>query len=253
MPEGDTIAWAARRIRPIILGEKPVIEARHGSLRGWAERLEGRTIEQVEPYGKHLFIRFEGDLTIHSHLMMTGSWHTDLQGARWKRAPRRAWLIFRAKGYEVVQFDGPLLELVTGLRSRIDRRVARLGPDILADEFDYDRFFKRLREDDPTRGIGDALLDQQTVAGIGNLWKAEGCFDGGLDPWKPIGRTTDDEVRAVIEAVRPRMADSARGGMQMREKHVYKLGKCISCGGKIASRGQGDENRTTYWCPHCQR
>lgn len=253
MPEGDTIAWAARRIRPIILGERPVIEARHGSLRGWGERLEGRTVEQVEPYGKHLFIRFEGDLTVHSHLMMTGSWHTGLQGERWKRAPRRAWLVLRAKGHEVVQFDGPLLELVTGLRSRIDRRVARLGPDILAEDFDYDRFFKRLREDDPTRPIGDALLDQQTVAGIGNLWKAEGCFDAELDPWKPLARTTDEEVRGVIEAVRPRMADSARGGMQMREKHVYRLGKCIRCGGKIAARGQGDENRMTYWCPHCQR
>ncbi|MDO9354402.1 MAG: DNA-formamidopyrimidine glycosylase family protein [Solirubrobacteraceae bacterium] len=253
MPEGDTIAYAANRIRPILLGEQPQIEARHGSLRGWGERLTGRTIEAVEPYGKHLFLRFEGDLTVHSHLKMTGSWYTGLQGARWRRAPRRAWLVLRAKGYEVVQFDGPLLELSTGLRSRIDRRVARLGPDILAEEFDYDRFFKRLREDDATRPIGDAILDQQTVAGIGNMWKAEALFDVGLDPWRPLSRTTDDEVRAVIEAVRPRMADSARGGTQMRERHVYRLPKCITCRGEIASRGQGDDNRTTYWCPVCQR
>lgn len=253
MPEGDTIAYAAHRIRPILLGETPQIEARHGSTRGWEARLTGRAVEAVEPYGKHLFLRFEGDLTIHSHLMMTGSWHTGPVGKPWKRAPRRAWMVFRAKNHEVVQFDGPLLELVTGLRSRIDRRVARLGPDILAEEFDMERFLKRLREDDPTRPIGDALLDQQTVAGIGNLWKAEGCFDAELDPWKPLARTSDAEVTRVIEAVRPRMADSARGGMQMREKHVYRLQNCITCGGAIASRGQGDDNRTTYWCPACQR
>lgn len=253
MPEGDTIAYAAHRIRPILVGAVPELDARHGSVRHWGERLEGRRVEGIDTYGKHLFVRFEGDLAVHSHLMMTGSWHTGRQGAPWRRAPRRAWLVLRARGHEVVQFDGPLLELLTGLRARMDHRLVRLGPDILAPEFDYDRFLQRLREDDPTRPIGDALLDQSTVAGIGNLWKAEGCFDAGLDPWKPLARTTDAEAVAVIEAVRPRMADSARGGMQMREKHVYRLAKCITCRGSIAARGQGDDNRMTYWCPTCQR
>jgi endonuclease-8 len=253
MPEGDTIAYAAHRIRPILVGAAPQIESRHAATHGWDQRLSGRVVEAVEPYGKHLFIRFEGDLAIHSHLRMTGSWYTGLAGARWRRAPRRAWLVLRARGHEVVEFDGPLLELLTGLRSRIDRRVANLGPDILAEDFDTGRFLKRLREDDPTRAVGDAILDQQTVAGIGNMWKAEGCFDALLDPWKPLARTTDDEVMAVIEAVRPRMTDSARGGTQMRERHVYRLQTCTRCGGPIASRGQGDDNRMTYWCPHCQR
>jgi endonuclease-8 len=253
MPEGDTIAYAAHRLRPILVGAVPEIEARHGSLSGWGERLQGRKVESIDTHGKHLFIRFEGDLAIHSHLKMTGSWHTGLIGGRWRRAPRRAWLIFRARGYEVVEFDGPLLELLTGLRSRIDHRLVRLGPDILAEDFDYDRFLRRLREDDPTRGIGDAILDQSTVAGIGNMWKAEACFDARLDPWRPTGRTSDEEIVRVIEAVRPRMANSAVGGTQMRERHVYRLPNCIVCGGKIASRGQGDDNRMTYWCPVCQR
>ena len=253
MPEGDTIAYAAHRIRPILVGAVPQLEPRHPASRGWDERLAGRAVEAVEPYGKHLFIRFEGDLAVHSHLKMTGSWYTGRVGARWRRAPRRAWLVLRAREHEVVQFDGPLLELLTGLRSRVDRRLANLGPDILAETFDYDRFLHRLRGDDPTRPIGDALLDQQTVAGIGNLWKAEGCFDAGLDPWRPLARTSDEEVVAVIDAVRPRMADSARGGMQMREKHIYRLTHCPTCRGPVAVRGQGDDNRMTYWCPQCQR
>jgi endonuclease-8 len=252
MPEGDTIAYAAHRIRPILVGAVPQIEARHGSVRGWDERLAGRTVEAIESYGKHLFIRFEGDLAIHSHLKMTGSWYTGRVGGRWRRAPRRAWLALRARDHEVVQFDGPVLELLTGLRSRIDRRLANLGPDILAADFDQGRFLKRLREDDAGRGVGDALLDQSTVAGIGNMWKAEGCFDVGLDPFRPLRTITDAEVMAVIEALRPRMADSAKGGTQMRERHVYRLTRCIRCGGPIASRGQGDDNRMAYWCPRCQ-
>jgi endonuclease-8 len=253
MPEGDTIAYAAHRIRPIVLGQTPQIEARHASLRGWEARLVGRTVESVDTHGKHLFLRFEGDLTIHSHLKMTGSWHTGQTGDRWRRAPRRAWLVLRVGEREVVQFDGPLLELWTGLRSRIDRGVAGLGPDILADEFDADRFLRRLREDDPTRTFGDALLDQRTVAGIGNIWKCESCFDARIDPWRRTADVSDEEALAVIAAARPRMADSARGGMQMREQHVYRASRCPRCRGAISSRGQGDGNRTTYWCPRCQR
>ena len=66
MPEGDTIAYAANRIRPIVLGQTPQIEARHGSLRDWEQRLVGRAVESVDTHGKHLFLRFEGDLDIGS-------------------------------------------------------------------------------------------------------------------------------------------------------------------------------------------
>ena len=125
----------------------------------------------VDTKGKHLFIRFEGDLTLHSHLRMNGWWGVYERGRRWGRSPSRAWLVIRPTEHEVVQFGGPVLELMTDSRSRFDHRIARLGPDILADEFDEAAFLRRLREDDPTRGIGDALLDQRNVCGIGNLWK----------------------------------------------------------------------------------
>jgi endonuclease-8 len=101
VPEGDTIHYAANRIRPILLGEVPdeltTPHPRHGADR-WPEKLAGRAIEAVDAHGKHLFLRFEGDLTIHSHLRMTGSWGTYDEGARWRRSPRRAWLVMRKNG-----------------------------------------------------------------------------------------------------------------------------------------------------------
>ena len=187
MPEGDTIHYAANRIRPVLEGHVPDAIAtphpRFGNDR-WPERLEGREVESVTAHGKHLFLRFAGDLTIHSHLRMTGAWRVHLQGARWHRAPRRAWLVITRDDQDVVQFDGPVLELLTETRRRFDLRLRALGPDIIANDFDQDTVLRRLREDDPTRGIGDALLDQRTIAGIGNLWKAEGCWLAEVDPWR---------------------------------------------------------------------
>lgn len=258
MPEGDTIHYAANRIRPVLAGRVPETirtpQARFTRDR-WPERLAGRAVESVEAHGKHLFLRFEGDYTIHSHLRMTGAWRVHPEGARWARSPRRAWLVLHAAGHDVVQFDGPVLELLTETRRRFDLRLRALGPDIIAAGFDEDRFLRRLREDDPTRPIGDALLDQRTIAGIGNLWKCEGCFLAHVDPWRPAGRVTDDEALAIVRAIRPLMQRSARDGQQSRHRQVYgRAGRpCPRCGqAKVQSRGQGDDNRTTYWCPACQ-
>jgi len=258
MPEGDTIHHAANRIRPLLEGTVPdELLTPHPRLQAdrWPERLAGRAVTSVDARGKHLFVRFEGGLVIHSHLRMTGSWGTYAAGQRWRRSPRRAWLVARARGGEVVQFDGPVLELMTDARTRSDPRIARLGPDILAADFDEARFLARLRGDDPTRPIGDALLDQRTIAGIGNLWKAEGCFAAGIDPWRPAGRVGDDEALAIVRATRPRMQRSAADGFPGRDVQVYdRAGRpCPRCGTTIAARGMGDDNRTTYWCPGCQR
>jgi endonuclease-8 len=257
MPEGDTIRFAAERIRPVLAGRAPdeivAPQARHAMER-WPERLAGRAVRAVDTHGKHLLLRFEGELTLHSHLRMTGWWGVYPRGRRWGRSPRRAWLVLRTATHEVVQFDGPVLELLTDARVRFDRRLAQLGPDVLADEFDSGRFLRRLREDDPTRGFGDALLDQRNVAGIGNLWKAEGCWETGLDPWRPVASVSDREALAVIDAVRPRMlASRARG--QAEDRRIYDRAgwPCRRCGSPIRARGQGDENRTTFWCQTCQR
>jgi len=257
MPEGDTIHYAANRIRPFLEGSVPEIRTPAPRLRGdrWPERLAGRAVRAVDAHGKHLFLHFEGELLIHSHLRMTGSWGTYEAGARWRRSPRRAWLVLAARGREAVQFDGPVLELMTESRRRFDVRFAGLGPDICAEEFDEDRFLRRLREEDPTRPIGDVLLQQQVVAGIGNMWKAEGCFAARVDPWRPMAQVRDEEALEIIRALRPRMRESARDGMQDRHRVVYgRAGRpCPRCGATILRRGQWEDNRTTYWCPGCQR
>ena len=256
MPEGDTIRYAATRVGAALVGsEIRSIETPHPRHRldRWPERLQGRAVESVDAHGKHLFLRFEGDLTLHSHLRMTGKWGVYRRGERWRRAAHRAWLVIRTDGHEVVEFDGPVLELMTDSRTRFDQRLAALGPDLLADEFDERAFLRRLRGDDPSRGIGDALLDQRNVAGIGNLWKAEACFAVAIDPWRAVGDVTDEEALALARAARAAMLPSASHGTRVK-RQVFERGglPCPRCGTPVRGRGQGEDNRTTWWCPGCQ-
>ena len=149
-------------------------------------------------------------------------------------------------------------------------RLAALGPDILAEEFDEAAYLGRLRAEDPTRGIGDALLDQRNVAGIGNIWKSEGCHLAAVDPWRRLGDLSDAEALAIVRALRPLMRQSVegRGGIETYrpeggrrpaggDGHTWVHGRgglpCRSCRTPLRARGQGDDNRTTFWCPRCQR
>lgn len=252
MPEGDTIHHAANRIRPVLEGYVPdelVTPHPRFARDRWPERLAGQAVTSVDVHGKHLFLRFEGGLVIHSHLRLTGKWR--VRDAAEPR-PSRTWLALRRGERQVLQINGPVLELMTASRTRLDQRIAGLGPDILAPELDEVRFLRRLREDDPTRPIGDALIDQRTIAGIGNMWKVEGCFEAGIDPWRRTGEVSDAEALAIVRACRPRMQESAAGGMQERFKVIYGKDVCPRCGGRIEARGQWDDNRRTYWCPTCQ-
>jgi endonuclease-8 len=258
MPEGDTIHYAATRIRAVLAGRVPdeilTPQPRH-VLDRWPQRLAARAVRSVDAHGKHLFVRFEGDLTLHSHLRMTGAWSVSHRGQRWRRAARRAWLILRSGEWEVVEFDGPVLELMRDSRTRFDRHLAALGPDILGESFELESFLTRLRAGDQTRAIGDALLDQQLVAGIGNVWKSETCFALGVDPWRTLARVRDDEIAALVSFAREGMRESAREGPRTRPRAVYKRAglPCARCGAPIRQRGQGENNRITFWCPGCQR
>jgi endonuclease VIII len=255
VPEGDTIHHAANRIRPVLEGQVPdELATPHPRFARdrWPERLAGQAVTSVDAYGKHLFLRFEGGLVIHSHLRMTGKWR--VRDAAEPRPPR-TWLMLRRQDRQVLQINGPVLELMTAARARTDQRIAGLGPDILAPVLDEAAVLRRLRADDPTRPIGDALIDQRTIAGIGNLWKAEGCFAAGVDPWRRTGEVADEEALAIVRACREPMLESAAHGMQDRFRVIYgRAGEpCPRCGGTIEARGQWDDNRRTYWCPSCQR
>jgi endonuclease-8 len=258
LPEGDTIHAAARRIREVLLDRVPdeiaTPQQRHAGDR-WPERLAGLAVRSVDAHGKHLFLRFEDQLTLHSHLRMTGSWGVHREGARWRRPPRRAWIVIAVGQWKVVEFDGPVLELLHESRTRFDRRLAALGPDVIGDGFDAAGVIERLRGQDAERAIGDALLDQRVVAGIGNVWKSESCFAAAVNPWRPLARLRDAEAIAILDFAHERMTVSAHGdGFSTRPHAVYKRAglPCERCGTQVRSHGQGEDNRTTYWCPGCQ-
>jgi endonuclease-8 len=257
MPEGDTVHRAAERIRAALGGRVPerilTPQPRH-RLDRWPEKLAGRALSAVDAHGKHLFLRFEGGLTVHSHMRMSGSWAVQREGSSWRRSERRAWLVLAGDGWEAVEFDGPVLELMSDARARSDPRLADLGPDVIGETFDERRLLVRLREDDPTRPIGDALLNQRTLAGIGNMWKAESCFAAKLDPWRPTAEVDDAQVLSAVAFAREEMTRSAYGARHVRPHAVYRReGRpCPRCGSTIRVRGQWENNRVTYWCPNCQ-
>jgi endonuclease VIII len=257
MPEGDTIHRAANRIRAVLGGRVPdeilTPQPRH-SMDGWPQLLAGRAVRGVDAHGKHLFVRFEGGLTLHSHLRMTGAWAVHRPGQRWRRAARRAWIVLRCEGWEVVEFDGPVLELISDARTRSRPQLAALGPDVLAEDFDAEDFLRRLRAEDRTRGIGDALLNQGTVSGIGNLWKAEACFALGVSPWRAVETVGDEEALALVGFAREHMRRAVEGDHTARPREVYRRAgrPCSRCGTPIRQRGGGENNRLTFWCPGCQ-
>jgi endonuclease VIII len=229
----------AERLR-VLEGEVVAAESPHprGAALGIAERIDGRRIEHVEAVGKNLLLTFDGGLVLRSHLRMRGRWQVQPAGAR---IVGRPWLVLRAGDWQAVQRNGPVLELGA-------RGASRLGPDIMADPLDLDGMLARLRAADQAREVGDAVLDQRLVAGIGNMWRAEALFLARTSPWTRLGNLSDDELKGVL-------TEAARAMRAARGPHlVYRRTDrpCPRCGTRIASHLQGDDARRAYWCPSCQ-
>jgi endonuclease-8 len=243
MPEGDAVHRAARRLQSLV-GERIEVESPHprAAVTGVAERLDGRRLLGVEAVGKNLLFTFEGGYVLRSHLRMSGRWTLVRRGSARRGRP---WLVLRGAEQEGVLWNGPLLELHV-------RALGRLGPDILAEPPDVGRMLANLRGERPTRELGDALLDQRLVAGIGNKWKAEALWEARLSPWLPLGRVTDEGLEAVLGGAAHAMRRSLEG-TRARNAVYRRAGQpCPRCGGPLRSRGQGDANRIAYWCPACQ-
>jgi endonuclease VIII len=243
VPEGDSLHRAARRLQALV-GEEVGVETPHPRARvgQLAKRLDGRRLLGVEAVGKNLLLRFEGGYVVRSHLGMSGRWRVVPRGSR--RAGR-PWLVLRGREQEAVLWHGPVLELHA-------RGVDGLGPDILKEPIDLDAMVANLRADDPGRAVGEVVLDQRRVAGIGNMWKAETLWRVGVSPWQPVGEITDEKLRAILAEAARLMRASVETGR--RERSVYRRAgrPCPRCGTPIVSRGQGEAARTAYWCPSCQ-
>lgn len=242
MPEGDALHRAAERIQALA-GEVVAVESPHprAAALGIAERLDGRRLERVDAGGKHLLLSFEGGLVLRSHLRMRGRWRVLPAGS----IPfGRPWLVLRGRTRQAVLWHGPILELTVGA----DRVTGRLGPDIMCDPPDVGAMIARLRAGDRSRELGDALLDQRLVAGIGNMWKAEGLHACSLSPWLRLAEVSDADLRRLLLGT----SELMRLGARRREVYRRAGRPCRRCGALVRSAPQGETARTAYWCPDCQ-
>ncbi|MFF7901646.1 Fpg/Nei family DNA glycosylase [Streptomyces sp. NPDC088817] len=259
MPEGDTVWQTARRLRDALAGD--VLTRSDFRVPKYATvDLTGRTVLDTVSRGKHLLTRFEGGLTLHSHLLMEGAWKVYGAGERWKGGPgHQIRVVLGTAGRAAVGYRLQVLEL---LRTSEDERiVAHLGPDLLGPDWDADVALANLLAD-PGRPLGEALLDQRNLAGIGNVYKSELCFLLGVTPWLPVGAVPADRAaklpalaKNLLEANRDRVVRRTTG---LRGHDLFVYGRaprpCLRCGTsvRVADQGDGSQERPTYWCPSCQ-
>jgi endonuclease-8 len=223
--------------------------------------LAGRRLVEVVPRGKHLMARLEGGLTLHSHLRMDGAWHLYAAGERWRGGPaHQVRAVLETEAQTAVGYRLPVLELVPTAEE--DGVVGHLGPDLLGPDWDPARALATLAAEGG-RPVGEALLDQRNLAGIGNVYVSELCFLRGVTPWTPFGTVGAPEklvalAKRLLEANKTRPGHITTGDRRRGRTHwVYgrEHQPCLRCGTPVrrAEHGVADRARVAYWCPRCQR
>ncbi len=265
MPEGDTIYRTAEVLRAALGGRRiTAARAQPGpGLRRVPDLsvLVGAVVERVDARGKHLLIGFSNGLTVRTHLRMTGSWHRYRRGEPWRRPQRQASAILETAQSVAVAFNTPVVELLTDAALRRSKPLGELGPDLLGREFDEAEALHRLRERERVE-LGNVLLDQRAVAGIGNVYKSEVAFLERLDPWAQVSLFDDDELVGALRTARRLLRANTRGGARAttgssaRGEGLWVYGRagqpCRRCATVIRQGRQGELARLTYWCPRCQ-
>jgi endonuclease VIII len=274
MPEGDTIFRAAHTLHRALAGELVTgFEAAYAPLASVHDQtpVTGRTIERIESRGKWLLFHFSGDLILVTHMLMSGSWHIYRPGERWKKPRSHMRVALETRNWHAVAFDVPVARFHTARSLERHTAIPALGPDLLDKGFLRDEAARRLvaRVDEE---IGNVLLDQRVIAGIGNVFKSEICFASGVFPFRKVSTLKTEEVDRLLDTARkflaanagPDSADSIvtyTGGRrttgsenQSARLWVYrrKGQPCRRCGTAIQMRKQGSGARSTYWCPLCQ-
>ncbi|MEU9092249.1 DNA-formamidopyrimidine glycosylase family protein [Streptomyces sp. NPDC048428] len=270
MPEGDTVLQTAKRLHSALAGQ--VLTRSDLRVPRFATAdLTGRTVLDFSARGKHLLTRIEGGLTLHSHLRMDGAWRVYAPDERWRGGPaHQIRAVLANTAHTAVGYRLPVLELLrTGDEEKV---VGHLGPDLLGPDWNADTALHRLLTD-PARPLGEALLDQRNLAGIGNVYKCELCFLARATPWLPIGRlpehtaallvTTakqlleanrDRPVRTTTLGARPRTTGTPAYRTRRPSENLWVYGRthrpCLRCGTPI--RASEQDTRPTYWCPRCQ-
>jgi endonuclease-8 len=205
----------------------------------------------VDARGKHLLIWFSGDVVLRTHMRMHGVWHLYPQGTRWRRPHSDMRIVIGTPEYEAVAFNVPVAELTHDRDIERSSAVSAFGPDILAEHFDSADATRRIAMT-PEIHIAEALLNQQAVAGIGNIFKCEALYVAGLDPFTRVADLSREEIARVVEKARRLMRVSVAGRRMVFS--VYGRGgrPCRRCGTTIAQLKEGHAARVTYWCPRCQ-
>jgi len=253
MPEGDTIHRVAMRFEAALVGkemETADAPSARSPIHTRAGELRGLTLERAEARGKHLLLHFSGDRVVHSHLGINGRWFVRADG----RMPHgRPWLVLGNGAAVAIQNGGKILRLTSAARARNDPVLLQLGPDPLAPGFDSAAAAERLLAYEPTVPVGEALLDQMLIAGIGNVIRIEACFLSKVSPWRKVGDLEREEARAIVDAASWVMETTLAKGRRPKQIYGRSRRRCPRCGGRVMTRGQGDDNRVTYWCAACQR
>lgn len=264
MPEGDTIFRTARSLGRWLEG-RTITAARSQRLKVPAERLVGQTVDKVEARAKHLLIRFSGGDVLHTHMRMTGSWHVYTAGERWRKPDWQARVVLEAGDRVAVCFDAPVVELLAAGEEDRHPSLAGLGPDVLVDPFDMAEVIGRVHLEPPERPVGDVLLDQRVVSGIGNIYRCESLFVTRLHPETPMSALDDAAVTAVIEAASRLMRANLAPAQGLDRRFgpaggpsgpcVYgRAGRpCYRCRTPITTARLGDPPRDVWWCPACQQ
>jgi endonuclease-8 len=250
VPEGHSLRLAARRLAPL---EGATVQASSGDPRGAAiaRAMDGAVLGKAYARGKHLLLPLEDGRVLHSHLRMRGSWRLFRAGERWSKPERLAWLILRSDALVAVQFNGPVLELLRPGGMAMHPVLSRLGPDVLDDDFDAGRAARNAILAAEDRQVADLLLDQRVASGIGNIAKSEGLWSARANPFATPEELGAERLEKAYLGARAWLAAAVQHGGSA-PRHVYGQPVCPRCGKRTSKRAQGDDGRTTWWCPNCQ-
>jgi endonuclease-8 len=282
VPEGDTLYRIAATLRPALVG-RPLLDVRSPLETIAVGNLMGRVITRVDAIGKNLLIELDDGRILHTHLKMTGAWHLYPAGAPWHRPAHHSRVSLHVQGAVAVCFRAPVVRLLpAGARVR-DAFLSKLGPDLLAEEFDVELAATRLLASavrEPHLSIADALLRQEVLCGIGNVFKSEALFVEAVYPFLSPGTLGADGCRRLAERARSLMRmnvapgqppvpwrspaapyrfgmrttrPESRGGNGRTWVYGRRGEPCFRCGAPILLSRNGEHGRSTYYCPHCQR
>jgi endonuclease-8 len=278
MPEGDTIYRAARALQRAIGGQ--VVTGFETGLAKLArvnddDSLTGRTVEKVEAKGKWCLIHFSGDLILVTHMLMSGSWHLYRTGERWRMGRDRMRVVIRTAEWQAVAFHVPVAEFHTVRSLERYSMIPKLGADVLEEGYTPESGAERLAaygRAHPDAEIAVVLLKQTVLAGLGNVYKSEVAFAAGVNPFRAMRTITPREMDVMADVAQRYMKANVLDGWgdgivtyfgnrrttgnSNRDERLFVYGRqgqeCRRCGATVMMRKQGEQARSTYWCPECQ-